>query len=349
MMIQKVVIVGLLFAGAYAQVPEYILTAKNSGENVRSRVANNKVSRRSVIGGIEFAFVSNLTNGEKESLSQRYVIEKNEKVQINWHLDRVDQRNLPLDGKLFQGINTNNIDIYVVDTGVDIYHNEFKNNNPIWGNNFADSVDTDCNGHGTHVASLILGTTFGAAKSANLIAVKTLDCSGSGSYSGIIAAIEWVTNRVSSTGKLSVVNMSLGGPRSTALDTAIKSSYSQGVYHVVAAGNSNADACYTSPARVPEAITVAASDINDYKASFSNYGKCVDVYAPGVNVYAAWPNNQYVTLSGTSMASPVACGVLATYLSRYGRKGLTVFNQQLSLNKIIRNPRRTFNRLVYYS
>jgi serine protease len=216
------------------------------------------------------------------------------------------------------------------------------------GANFVnDALNTDCNGHGTHVASLAVGKSYGSGKKANLIAVKVLGCDGSGSYSNIIQAIEWITNRAATSEKLSIVNMSLGGPASKALDTAITNSFNIGVYYVVAAGNSNANACNFSPARVSTAVTVAASSITDNKASFSNYGKCVDVYAPGVNLVGAWLNNGYATLSGTSMASPVAAGVLASYLARQGRNGYNTFYSSMTNNVIIKNLRGTVNKLVY--
>jgi len=329
-------------------LPEYILTSKIVNKNNIDKIQKHKINGKASIGNIEYVFASKLSGNEINMLSKYYHVERNENATVNWHLDRVDQKYLPLSNTPYKVThNSNNVDVYIVDTGIDIAHDEFVDNNIIWGGNFVDTVDTDCNGHGTHVASIAAGKRYGAAKNANLIAVKVLGCSGSGSYSGIISSIEWIINRSKTTGKVSIINMSLGGPTSAALDTAMKSAFANGVYMVVAAGNSNKDACSYSPSRVPEAITVAASQSDDSKASFSNYGKCVDVYAPGVNIFAAWPGNQYATLSGTSMASPVACGILTVYLSMYGRNGYNMFFANMTINVIKKNPRLTLNKLVY--
>lgn len=330
-------------------MPEYILTNKLNGKSSINKIQKHKFKGSAKIGDVEYVFASGLSSNEINYLSNEFYVEHNDNATINWHLDRVDQKYLPLSNTEYKMSVTNNsnIDIYIIDTGIDILHEEFSNNNIIWGANFVDNINSDCNGHGTHVASLAAGKIYGAAKNANLIAVKVLGCSGSGSYDGIISAIEWIINRSKTSGKISVINMSLGGSTSVALDTAMKSAYAQGVYMVVAAGNSNANACNYSPARVAEAVTVAASSSNDYKASFSNFGKCVDVYAPGVSVIAAWPNNQYAVLSGTSMASPVACGVLSTYLSKYGRSGYNMFFSNMTANVIKQNPRTTPNKMVY--
>jgi serine protease len=345
---------GLLICGIVsAQSNRFILTSKSRGKRLNlssSKIKGNaKFNNGNGNGNIEFFFVQNLTIQDITDVSKDFLVEKDEKVSINWHLDRIDQRNLPLSNTVYNGNSSNLIDMYIVDTGVFTSHIEFIENNPIWGGNFVnDNIDTDCNGHGTHVASLAVGKDYGSGKKANLIAVKVLGCDGSGFYSGIIQAIEWITNRSSTSGKLSIVNMSLGGPSSKALDTAITNSFNTGVYYVVAAGNSNANACNYSPARVPSVVTVAASSITDTKASFSNHGTCIDVYAPGVNVVGAWLNNAYATLSGTSMSSPVAAGVLASYLSQYGRSGYNTFYSSMTSNVIIKNPKRTVNKLVYY-
>lgn len=330
------------------QNSDFILTTKVRGNS--ANLPKNKIKGNAKILDSEFFFVKDLTPSEIAQLSSNFIIEKDEIASVNWHLDRIDQRFLPLSGTQYNGSSSNLIDMYIVDTGVDLTHSEFSENNPLWGGNFVnDGVDTDCNGHGTHVASLAVGKDFGSGKKSNLIAVKVLGCNGSGSYSGIIKAVEWITSTAASSGKISIVNMSLGGPANTALDTAIASSITSGIYYVVAAGNSNADACKYSPARVKNAITVAASTITDSKASFSNFGSCVDLYAPGVSLRAAWPNNAFATLSGTSMSSPVASGVLAGYLSRHGRNGYNIFMESLTNNVILNNKRKTPNKLVYFS
>ena len=178
----------------------------------------------------------------------------------------------------------------------------------------ASSSTSDCNGHGTHVAGTIGGTTYGVAQSVLLVPVRVLDCKGSGTTDGVIAGLDWVTAQ---TARPAVANMSLGGSASTALDNAVNALINSGVTVVVAAGNSRTDACKSSPARVPAAITVAASDINDVFASFSNYGPCVDIIAPGVSITSAWWTSTTAinTISGTSMASPHVAGVVARLLS----------------------------------
>jgi len=205
------------------------------------------------------------------------------------------------------------VTVYVIDTGIYIEHSEFAGR-ASWGTNtVGDGQDKDGNGHGTHCAGTIAGGTYGMAKKAKLVAVKVLSASGSGTMDGVIKGIEWAAKNRQGP---AVGSMSLGGGKNTALNTAVASAVDSGLIMVVAAGNDNGQACTKSPASAPEAITVAASDNKDVKASFSNYGKCVDLYAPGVAVTSSWIGSPTAinTISGTSMACPHVAGQVAKYL-----------------------------------
>jgi subtilisin family serine protease len=212
------------------------------------------------------------------------------------------------------------VNAYVIDTGIRFDHSEFGGR-AISGFDAVDGGSADdCNGHGTHVSGTIGGATYGVAKSVTLVGVRVLDCSGSGTTAGVIAGIDWVTGD-HAAGAPAVANMSLGGGASTALDTAVRNSIADGVSYAVAAGNGNQggraqDACKYSPARVPEAMTVGATDKTDTKTSWSNYGNCVDWFAPGLSITSAWytSNTATNTISGTSMATPHTAGVAALYL-----------------------------------
>ncbi|TVY38691.1 Subtilisin-like protease, partial [Lachnellula occidentalis] len=206
------------------------------------------------------------------------------------------------------------ITAYVVDTGIRTSHSEFGGR-ATFAANFVNTVDTDEDGHGSHVAGTIGGATFGVAKSVHLVAVKVLDANGAGSNSGVIAGLNFVAQNATASGLAgkAVMNMSIGGSKSTALNSAVAALVKAGVIVVVAAGNENQDASNTSPASAPSAITVGAIDANDAKASFSNFGPVVDIFAPGVNVLSVGikSDTSTATLSGTSMASPHITGLCA--------------------------------------
>ena len=228
-----------------------------------------------------------------------------------WGLDRIDQRNRPLSGTYTYNFTGAGVRAYIIDTGIRTTHTQFggraSNVFDAFGGNGA-----DCNGHGTHVSGTVGGSTYGVAKSALLRGVRVLDCNGSGPTSGVIAGVDWVrTNHIAPA----VANMSLGGGVSTALDTAVNNLSNAGVTIAVAAGNSNANACNSSPARAANAITVGSTTTTDARSSFSNFGTCLDLFAPGSGILSAWfsSNTATATLSGTSMASPHVAGVAALY------------------------------------
>ncbi|MFY1660358.1 S8 family peptidase [Micromonospora sp. WMMD1274] len=230
-----------------------------------------------------------------------------------WGLDRIDQRNLPLNSTYTYPNTASNVRAYIIDTGIRTTHSDFGGR-ATWGTNTVDTNNTDCNGHGTHVAGTVGGTKYGVAKSVRLVAVKVLNCSGSGTTAGVISGVNWVT---SNAVKPAVANMSLGGGASTTLDNAVANSINSGITYALAAGNSSANACNSSPARVASAITVGATTSTDARASYSNYGSCVDIFAPGSSITSAWRTSDTSTntISGTSMASPHVAGAAALVLS----------------------------------
>jgi subtilisin family serine protease len=229
-----------------------------------------------------------------------------------WGIDRIDEADLPLDNTYVYNESGEGVHVYVIDTGIRTTHSEF-------GGRASVSFDAlggngqDCHGHGTHVAGTVGGATYGVAKDATLHAVRVLNCSGSGTTAGVIAGVDWVTQNHQSP---AVANMSLGGSASAALDNAVNNSINSGVTYAIAAGNSSANACNYSPARVAAALTAGASTNTDARASFSNFGSCLDVFAPGQSITSAWSTSDGATntISGTSMASPHVAGVAALFL-----------------------------------
>ncbi|MEA2765177.1 MAG: hypothetical protein QOK07_1581, partial [Gemmatimonadaceae bacterium] len=268
-----------------------------------------------------------------------------------WGLDRVDQSNRPLDNSYTYNNTGAGVTAYIIDTGINFSHTDFGGR----ASKGIDEVTTggtaaDCNGHGTHVSGTVGGTTYGIAKDVKLVAVRVLNCQGSGTTSGVIAGIDWVTaNRVLPA----VANMSLGGGLSTTLNQAVARAVAAGVTFAVAAGNSTANACNSSPSSEPSAITVGATDINDAFASFSNFGSCVDINAPGVSITSDWysSNTATNTISGTSMATPHVAGAAALYSSANPTatpaQVATALTSNATPNVITGVPAGTVNLLLY--
>ncbi|RZG85220.1 S8 family peptidase [Acinetobacter pittii] len=270
----------------------------------------------------------------------------------DWGLDRIDQKNLPLDSAYSYLQTGSGTTAYIVDTGILYTHQQFSGRVLSGYTAISDGNGTnDCHGHGTHVAGTVGGSTYGVAKNVSLVPIRILGCDGSGASSNVIAGLDWILKNGK---KPAVVNMSLGGEANASLDSAVENLFNNGYVMVVAAGNSNTDACSSSPARVSKAITVAATDSTDTRASYSNYGSCVDIFAPGSQINSSWIGSNTATkvLNGTSMATPHVVGVVAEMLqSTPTATPQTISNNLLNQasNNVVKNPSGSPNRLLYKS
>lgn len=274
----------------------------------------------------------------------------------SWGLDRIDQVNRPLD-QSYSYTNTGaGVTAYIIDTGIDLTNSEFAGR----GTAGFDAITPgggaiDCHGHGTHVAGTTGGTTFGVAKGVSLVAVRVLNCAGSGTTAQVVAGIDWVTGD-HDPGEPAVANMSLGGSADNVLDTAVRNSIADGVSYAIAAGNGDffgnpIDACTVSPARVTQAMTIGASDKKDRAASFSNFGNCIDWFGPGVDITSAWLGHTTNTISGTSMATPHTTGVSALFLQTHPTATPKQVRNNLfgltTKNKIAGTPQTPNNDLLF--
>lgn len=312
---------------------EYVIVLKDPAPGVQPQpVQTLSQQLTSQYGGTVFSlyehalrgFASKLTEDQARAMSKdpevafvqenQVIVAFDSQSDATWGLDRVDQRDLPLDKTYNYNGNGKGVHVYVIDTGIRVSHSEFGGRADVGFDALNDGKrGIDCNGHGTHVAATVGGNTFGVAKNVLLHAVRVLGCTGSGSTAGVISGVDWVTQNRELP---AVANMSLGGGVDGAMDEAVRRSIAKGITYVLAAGNDNKSACNSSPSRTPEAITVGATTNSDGRATFSNYGECVDVFAPGHQITSAWftSDTDNKVLSGTSMAAPHVAGIAALYL-----------------------------------
>ena len=336
----------------------YIVVLKE-GADPRSVAAVAGVEPRFVYTAVVNGFAGTLNQGQLNALQHNpevSYIEQDGVATISttqspatWGIDRIDQRARPLSNSYTYTTTASNVRAYIIDTGIQANHPQFGTRaSAVY--DYAGGSGADCNGHGTHVAGTIGSTTYGVAKGVLLRGVRVLDCSGSGSYSAIIAGIDWV--RVNAIHP-AVANMSLGGGFNSTLNTAATNLVNSGVFLAVAAGNENQDACNVSPASASGVFTTAASTSSDAKASYSNWGTCVEGYAPGSSITSTWINSGTNTISGTSMASPHVAGVAALYKGTFGDAASSTIVSWIINNSttgvITGNVSGTPNRLLYKS
>jgi len=308
---------------------------ENHVEQLREKFANSESGEKILhvyeIGDFS-AYAAVLSPSSLQfELRNPYVryIEPNKEVHLNdfvamediqdgapWGLDRIDQRQLPLDNLFhyFQSAGSN-VDVYVIDTGIYLEHLEFGGR-AVFGINIIDQDNTDCNGHGTSVAGVAGGRTYGVAKKATLVSVKTMGCSGSGTIAAVVAGINFVTKQYVDTQRPSVATLAIGASRNQLLDEAVKGSVAIGVNYAVPGGSAGADACNYSPSGIEEALVAASSTQDDRRSSYSSWGKCIDVFAPGDSIVTAYIGsiNETRSFTGTTWPSAFVAGVVAVHL-----------------------------------
>lgn len=327
------------------------------GSDARGVASTAGVAPRQVYGAAVRGFAAKLTRGQLNALQHDPRVAYIEQDAVYhaqttqpsppWGLDRIDQRNLPLSNSYTYTSTGAGVSAYIIDTGLQANHPQFGTR----AQNVYDAfggTGADCNGHGTHVAGIVGATTYGVAKGVYLRGVRALNCSGSGTTSGIVAAIDWVRLNAK---RPAVANLSLGGAYSLVLNTAVTSLWNAGVFTTVVAGNENQDACNVSPASATTVMAVAGTNSNDTRLSSGNWGTCVDIYAPGGQILSTWINSGTATLSGSSMAAPHAAGVGALYKATFGDVPSNTIDTWIKTNAtmgvVIGVPPGTPNRLLY--
>lgn len=324
----------LAMAGADGVPGEYIVQLAD-GARPGVLAGSLDVATKHVYQATIKGFSAKLTDAqlaEVRAMDGVVAVSQNATVQVDqvssWGLDRIDQANLPLDNQYNHTNSGAGVHAYIIDTGVDPAHPDFGGRASVAFDSLGGN-GIDCHGHGTHVSGTVGGTTYGVAPEASLYGVRVLNCAGSGTWDSVIAGMDWVA---ANGQRPAVANMSLGGGFNASVNAAATALANSGVFTSIAAGNSSVDACNYSPAGADGVLTVAASDINDVSAWFTNHGSCVEVYGPGVAIKSAWLNGGTNTISGTSMAAPHVAGVGALYKGTNGDVDTATLNAWIQDN-----------------